>query len=143
MYHNTFPTINWVTVSNGVLPPNAVAAGVVPNGEVLYVGRGEHEDDMIPGYIVHSEKRLHICYAGGEHYFQDGDYEALTLDQGSYEWGVYFEGDFPENGVVANDFEDGDEDLFVGRTVTDSNISTAATRDKVPINLPYGRVATT
>ena len=63
----------------------------------------------------------------------------MTLDQGSYEWGVYFEGDFPENGVVANDFEN----LFVGRTVTDSDISTAATRDEVPINLPYGRVATT
>ena len=40
LYHNTFPTINWVTVSNGVLPPNAVAAGVAPNGEVLYVCRG-------------------------------------------------------------------------------------------------------
>jgi len=40
-------------------------------------------------------------------------------------------------------FEDGDEDLFVGRTVTNSDISTAATRDEVPINLPYGRAATT
>ena len=31
----------------------------------MFVEAGEHEDDMIPGYIVPSEKRLHICYAGG------------------------------------------------------------------------------
>ena len=61
--HITYPTINWVTVSDGHLPPNAIAAGVAPNGEVLYIGRTDHDYVIIPGYIVPTEKCLHICYS--------------------------------------------------------------------------------
>ena len=78
--HITYPAINWVTVSDGHLPPNAIAAGVAPNGDVLYVGRREHARDLIPGYIVPSERCLHICYGCNEHCYSS-DYEALTIEE--------------------------------------------------------------
>ncbi|XP_065912618.1 uncharacterized protein [Dysidea avara] len=148
--HFTYPTINWVTVSDGHLPPNVIAAGVAPNGEVLYVGRGEYNYDMIPGYIVPSERCLHICWGSSEHYCGSGnhccdsDYEALTIeDQDGFEWGVYSNGEVPQNALVTNDIWESEEDQCIGRTVTGSDISTAMTWQKVPINLPHGRVANT
>ena len=144
--HFTYPTINWVTVSDGHLPPNAITAGVAPNGEVLYVGRRGYANDLIPGYIVPSEKCLHICYGSGEHIYSS-DYEALTIeDQDGFEWGVYSNGEVPENALVANDITDTwkiNENLYIGRTVTGKDVSTAITWQKVPINLPHGRVANT
>ena len=129
MSHITYPTINWVTVSDGHLPPNAIAAGVAPNGEVLYVGRGEYQYDIIPGYIVPSEKCLHICYGSNERCY-NRDYEALTVEeQDSFEWGVYSNGEVPLNAVIGNKRRDG---LYVGRTVAGSDISTATTWQKVP-----------
>ncbi|XP_065898031.1 uncharacterized protein [Dysidea avara] len=140
LFHITYSTINWVTVSDGHLPPNAITAGVAPNGEVLYVGRREHARDLIPGYIVPSEKCLHICYGCNEHCY-NSDYEALTIeDQDSFEWGVYSNGEVPSNALIGNKRRDG---LYVGRTVTGSDISTATTWQKVPINLPHERVANT
>ena len=138
--HITYPPINWVTISDGHLPPNAIAAGVAPNGEVLYVGRREYARDLIPGYIVPSEKCLHICYGSGEHIYSS-DYEALTIeDQDGFEWGVYSNGDVPQNAVIGNKRRDA---LCVGRTVTGSDISTATTWQKVPINLPHVSVVNT
>ena len=140
----TYPTRNWVTVSDGHLPPNAIAAGVAPNGEVLYVGRGEHEYDVFPGYIIPSEKCLHICYGSDEHIYSS-DYEVLTIeDQDGFEWALYSNGEVPANTLVANYYNlETEEGLYNGRTVTGSDISTAMTWQKVPINLPHGRVANT
>jgi len=63
---------------------DAIAAGVAPNGEVLYVGWGENEYEIIPGYIVPSEHCLYICYDGNEEYFGSdnnySEYEALTIE---------------------------------------------------------------
>ena len=144
--YSTYPTINWVTVSDGHLPPNAIAAGVAPNGEVLYIGRGEHEYEIIPGYIVPSEKHLHICYGSDEHVYSGG-YGALTIeDQDGFEWGVCFDGEVPVNALVATDIVDnlyGTEEIYIGRTLTGSDISSATTCEEVPINLPHGRVANT
>ena len=138
--HITYPTINWVTVSDCHLPPNAIAAGVAPNGEVLYVGRREHARDLIPGYVVPSEKCLHICYGCNEHCYSS-DYEALTIEeQDGFEWGVYSNGEVPSNALIGNKRRDG---LYVGRTVTGSDISTATTWQNVPINLPHGSIANT
>jgi len=135
----TYPTINWVTVSDGHLPPNAVAGGVAPNGEVLYVGRGNYPSDIIPGYIVPSEKCLHVSYFS--QHCQSYDYEVLTIEeQDSFEWGLYFDGEVSSNAIKANTSY---ESLYIGRTVTASDISKAATWEDVPINLPPERVANT
>ena len=135
--HITYPTINWVTVSDGYLPTNAIAAGVAPNGEVLYVGRREYSGDVIPGYIVPSEKCLHVSYFG-EH-CHSSDYEALTIeDQNDFEFGLYSNGEVPTHAVYADKEHDG---LYVGRTVT--GISTATTWNRESINLPHGRVSNT
>ena len=137
--HITYPTINWVTVSDGDLPPNAVASGVAPNGKVLYVGRGLHGYDMIPGYIVPFEKCLHICYDCGEYCYNR--YEVLTIEErDGLEWSVYSNGEVPPNAVAGNSKHDR---LFIGRTVTGSDISAAATWQKIAINLPSDRVAST
>ena len=140
--HITYPTIDWVTVSDGHLPTNAIAAGVAPNGEVLYIGRTEHDYVIIPGYIVPSEKCLHICYSSDEHCYSS-EYKMLTINEGGFEWGVYSNGGVPQNALVASGFWAGDNTLYVSRTVTGSDISTATTWQKVPINLPHERVANT
>jgi len=57
--------------------------------------------------------------------------------------GVYSDGDIPTNALYAGDTQESEDDLFVGRTVTGSDISTAMTRGEILINLPYGRVANT
>jgi len=138
--HVTYPTVNWVTVSDGHLPPNVIAAGIAPNGEVLYIGRGEHARDLIPGYIAPSEKCLHICWGCNEYQYTT-KFEALTIeDQDGFEWGVYSNGEVPQNAVIGNRRRDG---LYIGRTVTGGDISTATTWEKVPINLPHRRVANT
>ena len=134
---------SWVTLSDGHLPPNAFAAGVAPNGEVLYVGRKKHQYEMMPGYIVPSEKCLHICYRSDEHCY-NSDYEALSIEeQDGFEWGVYSNGEVPANALVVDGLAE-DNTLYVGRTVTGSDIiSTATAWHKVPINIPYERVANT
>ncbi|XP_065893534.1 uncharacterized protein [Dysidea avara] len=137
--HITYPSINWVTVSGGRLPTNAIAAGVAPNGELLYVGRREYSGDVVLGYIVPSEKCLHVNYFG--QHCHNSDYEALTIeDQNGFEWGVYSNGEVPPHAVYGNKDHDG---LYVGRTVTGSDISTATTWNGVSINLPHGRVSNT
>ena len=148
--HITYPTINWVTVSDGHLPPNTIAAGVAPNGEVLYVGRGKvlyYEGTkylMIPGYIVPSENCLHICFGSGEHCCSS-EYEVLTVEnQDGFEWGESSHGKVPPNCVTAYKRDDSLH-ISIGRTVTGSDISTAATCmwQRGLFDLPHGIVTDT
>ena len=143
----TFPDLNWVQVSDNHLPSNIVAGGVASNGETLYIGRREHNPDessqslVVPGYVTPSSKALHICWNCAEHCYSGLDsYEVLVTEQPEiFEWGVYSGGEVPRNAVVAG--IDTSKDVYIGRTVTGSDISTGKTWQGIPIKLPPGRVA--
>ena len=49
--HYKLPEFKWeIASSDGLIPINALPAGIYPNGEVLYVGKKLHQGDEIPGY---------------------------------------------------------------------------------------------
>ena len=149
LQHTTFPDLNWVTMLDNRLPSDFVASGVAANGETLYIGRREHDsgDDsdeplVVPGYITPSDKTLSICWNCEEHLYIGGEdgYEVLVSDQPDiFIWGVYSDGEVPHNAVVGG--TDSSKDVYIGRTVTGSDISTGKTWQSEPINLPPGRVA--
>ena len=43
--------MGWKKSHHGHVPPNAVLAGYDLNGSALYVGRGHHYGDLIPGKV--------------------------------------------------------------------------------------------
>lgn len=53
-------TVRWIEARNGLMPPNAIAAGNTSNGEPLYVGRAKHERSLTPGKV--STNLLLRCY---------------------------------------------------------------------------------
>ncbi|XP_026318572.1 uncharacterized protein LOC113229255 [Hyposmocoma kahamanoa] len=59
-------TIRWIEARNGLIPPNAVAAGNTSNGEPLYIGRAKHQGSLTPGKVHPSHKCLYISYGGQE-----------------------------------------------------------------------------
>jgi len=149
LHHVTFPNLNWEQVSSNHLPSNAVAGGIASNGETLYIGRREHEPDsygssaslVVPGYVTPSDKTLHICWNCAEHCYSSRNcYDVLVTEQPDiFGWGVYSNGEVPCNAVVGG--SDSSKDVYIGRTVTGSDISTGKTWQGMPINLPQGRYA--
>ena len=144
--HYIFPELKWESVSDDLLPSNAFPAGVAPNGEVLYVGRKQHRSHKYDndgnssiGYIVPSKKFLHVTL-NSEVCF-DNEYEILVEEERVLEWGVYSCGEMPLNAVVGGTFVK--EQLFIGRTVIDSDISLGKTSKDEKINLPEERVLNT
>jgi len=73
----------------------------------------------------------------------DGEYEILVegKEKDIFEWGVYSCGEVPLNAVVGGTYSG--KQLFVGRTVIDSDISLGETAMHEKIDLPEQRVSDT
>lgn len=139
--HCTLPELKWETISDGPLPPNTFPAGVYPNGEILYVGKKQHHREKVPGYVVHTEKCLHLCCGCEEHCYDKG-YKILTVEEpDAFEWGTYSNGEVPSTAIPGGNTYDGE--LYIGRTVTDSDVVVGKTWQHESINLPHGRVTNT
>ena len=138
----TFPELKWEMVSDSYLPPNAFPAGVAPNGEILCVGRTQHIVNFLaPGYVVPSERRLHLGW-GCQEYWYDNGFEVLKLEnEDVLEWGMYCRGEIPPNAAVVGYHND--EKIFIGRTVVDGDISLGRTWYLDKINLPEDTVSNT
>ena len=136
--HYTLPELKWEIVTSGPLPTNALPAGIFPNnGETLYVGKRQHECDQVPGYVVPTEKRFHLCWHSGEYCYNEG-YKILTVEEpDAFEWGTYSNGEVPSTAIPGGTTMDG-EKLYIGRTVTDSDVMVGRTWQHEPISLPYG-----
>ena len=126
-------TWNWVPASNGYLPPGAVPGGRDESGEVIYIARAFHEDEIPAGYVSPSQK---CCiYPWGCTTHQTSNYEVLVVeDQSCLKWERASDGDLPVGAVTSN--EEGEEESGVGRTLTDSDISVGITFDRIRINIP-------
>ena len=140
--HYKLPELKWETTSDGLIPINALPAGIYPNGEVLYVGKKWHQGDEIPGYVVHTEKFLHLCCGCAEHCYDSG-YKILTVEEpDAIEWGAYSNGKVPPNAIPGGITRDG-EHLYIGRTVTNSDITVGKTVKYNLIRLPRSKVTNT
>lgn len=64
----------WVDAGNGWVPSGqAVVGGYDVSGENIYIGRVQHEGDIIPGKIVPSHNVCYVPFGGlehGHHYYQ-------------------------------------------------------------------------
>ncbi|KFB36478.1 hypothetical protein ZHAS_00003629 [Anopheles sinensis] len=72
----TFWGYTWIGSGNGHVPHGAIVGGRTSNGENLYIGRAYHGDDLLPGKIHPSLKRLYVSAGGREYYYNN--YEALV-----------------------------------------------------------------
>lgn len=55
-----------MSTSGDNIPPNAVPAGNTEDGEVLFVGRANHEGTVTIGKVQPSHKVLYIPFGGQE-----------------------------------------------------------------------------
>ena len=140
--HYTLPEVKWEIISDGSLPTDALPAGIFPDGEILYVGENQHRGDQIPGYVVHREKCLHLCWGSGEHCYDKG-YKLLIVDElDAFEWNTYSNGEVPSTAIPGGATRNG-ETLYIGRTVTNSDVMVGKTWQRHPISLPHSRVTDT
>ncbi|VVD00391.1 calcium-binding protein P-like [Leptidea sinapis] len=58
--------IRWVENRDGMIPPNAIAAGITTSGEPLYVGRAREQGSLTPGKVQPSHKVMYLSFAGNE-----------------------------------------------------------------------------
>ena len=147
--HFTYPSDKWVKFYGLSLPPNAFPAGIAPDGEVLYVGRGERPNYsypnyniLVPGYVTSWNKHLYTTWDQEELIYYD-EYEVLVVENPDlFEWVVDSQGKVPRNAVVGGHGEFACL-YFIGRTVTGSDPSVGTSCKDTPINLPDKRVSNT
>ncbi|XP_078036347.1 natterin-3 [Augochlora pura] len=102
----------WVprTKYDGV-PDKAVVGGRDVDGCTIYVGRANHENDMLPAKVIPEKNVAYVSYGGEEH--PKYDYEILVPVE--FRWEFAGNGDVPANAVEAGCTDSG-EPLYVGRT---------------------------
>ena len=141
--HYKLPEFKWKFIRNGRIPIKALPAGIYPNGEVLYVGKIQHQGDEIPGYVMPTEKTFHLCWGCAE-YCYGNDYKILTVEEpDSFEWGAYSDGNVPPNAIPAGRIAKDGNNVYIGRTVTNSDITVGKTWLHVSIRLPHDKVTNT
>lgn len=50
--------VRWVESRDGVVPPNAIAAGKTAAGEPLYVGRAREQGSLTPGKVCYYKQTI-------------------------------------------------------------------------------------
>ena len=149
--HFTYPRDEWVKMFGLGLPPNAFPAGIAPDGDVLYVGRGErpnysypNHNESVPGYVISWDMCLHVTWDQEEHIYDTNDgFGMLVIENPElFEWVVDSRGNVPHNAVIGGHGEFAHL-YFIGRTVTGSDLSVGKGRKDASIKLPHDRVANT
>ncbi|KAJ8675072.1 hypothetical protein QAD02_010858 [Eretmocerus hayati] len=103
----------WVRRSAGEpLPHGAVVGGRDVDGAQIYVGRAEHEGDIVPAKIIPEKSVAYVAHAGRE--WAKHHFEVLTV--GEFNWIFANNGTVPPDAVVAGHTSSG-EPLYVGRVV--------------------------
>ncbi|XP_037033070.1 uncharacterized protein LOC119072042 isoform X2 [Bradysia coprophila] len=105
------PIAQWVRVVDGNIPNKAIGGGQDLSGENLYVGRVEHQGDIIPGKVVPSQGICFVPYAGKEH--GKSEYQVLMTDE-DIVWTDASYGEIPTGAIQGGVTVDG-ERLYIGR----------------------------
>ncbi|KAJ1522772.1 hypothetical protein ONE63_001928 [Megalurothrips usitatus] len=100
----------WVDCNGGVVPPNAVTAGIDSDGQQLFVGRARHEADIIPGKVAPAHRACFVPWGGEEH--AKSEYQVLCNCEPV--WLPAVGGRVPPGALPGGVTGDG-ETLFIGR----------------------------
>lgn len=132
LHHHCKPDAIWHKASSGLIPAGTLCGGSTPDGEAIYVGRARHgTQHLVPGQLVASEGCVRLAWGTLEHRCED--YEALVVDdQEAFEWVWASAGLVPSNAIPGG-YQDGYDVVYIGRTVTNSNISLGRTHRGNPI----------
>ncbi len=68
--------LNWVSSANGNVPNGSIAGGTTKDGKPMFIGRAEHEGELICGKVVPSHNVLYVAYGGKE--IAKKEYEVLV-----------------------------------------------------------------
>lgn len=100
----------WVQASSdGPVPVGAIIAGYDGDGTAIYVGRVEHEGNVIPAKIIPAKKMAHTQHQGQE--ISKRSYEALCDVNAGW---VPFQGFIPSNAIECGNLANG-EVVYIGR----------------------------
>lgn len=101
----------WIPYSSSTDRSSLVFVGTDYDGSPMYVARGHHSGDLIPGKLLSSTHRCHVPYDG--HEFSLECFEVL-VNNNSYTWVASSNGNVPPNAVTGGQTSSG-EALYVGR----------------------------
>ncbi|XP_064466165.1 natterin-4-like [Ornithodoros turicata] len=129
---------HWVSTSGGNVPYNAVAGGE-DSGEAIYIGRAEHDGDVVPGKIVPSHNVCYVPHGGREH--ANRSYQVLvSLDESQFDWVPQSRGGLPPGAVQGGVTESG-EPLYIGRTFHEGSLTIGKIHcSHGCLYIPYGGV---
>lgn len=117
-YHNI---CHWVEASDGNVPCDAVIGGM-DSGESIYIGRVQHEADLLPGKIVPSHRVCYVPYASCE--FPHRTYQVLvSLDQTQFDWVPESNGRLPPGAVQGGFSAKDNEALYIGRVFHEDTLT--------------------
>ncbi|XP_075530334.1 natterin-3-like [Dermacentor variabilis] len=106
------PVCQWVLCYGSHIPPNAVPGGE-DGGETSFIGRAEHENDVIPGKVLASHSCCYVAYYGAEHKYRE--YQVLVSNRAPLVWVPAANGLVP-NGAIQGGTRSNGEPLYIGRT---------------------------
>jgi len=105
----TIPEV-WVRAHGRNVPPHAVFAGVDSDGDQIFVGRAEHDGDLLPAKVIINKNCAYVCHGG--HEYSKQSFEVLVGY--GYNWNPASYGSVSPNAVVAGRTREG-ETLYIGR----------------------------
>ncbi|XP_066600369.1 natterin-3-like [Prorops nasuta] len=107
------PGYRWVHRSAGApIPPSAISGGRDIDGTTIYVGRANHDGDILPAKVIPDKNVAYVSYAGEEH--AKHNFEVLCHSE--FTWEFASNGNVPPEAVVAGQTSSG-EPLYVGRVL--------------------------
>jgi len=124
----------WIHCSNRNVPPHAVYAGHDSDGDAIFVGRADHDGDLLPAKVIINKGCAYVSHSGQE--ISKTSYEVLTGY--GYTWVPDSNGSVPSDAVEAGRTSDG-ETLYIGR----GHIEGSTTPGKIHpshgcLYIPYG-----
>ncbi|XP_076314669.1 natterin-4-like [Tachypleus tridentatus] len=103
----------WMDGQAGHVPYGAVQGGE-DSGEPIYVGRANHEGDVVPGKLHPSHGCVYVPWGGEEH--SHTDYQVLVNLHGTrLDW-IHSSGSEIPTGAVQGGITADGEILYIGRT---------------------------
>ncbi|XP_055537453.1 uncharacterized protein LOC129725522 [Wyeomyia smithii] len=130
------PVYNWVhcPISQGAIPLNAVRAGKDSDGSAIYVGRFNHDGNMLPAKVIPIRRVAYISYNGVEIFCPNVE----VLCGLGFTWVPSQKGDLPK-GAVCSGYTSTGEPIYIGRAHHDGSLTPGKINPKHGcLYIPFG-----
>ncbi|KAJ2807655.1 hypothetical protein H4R20_001198 [Coemansia guatemalensis] len=133
--------LQWVSASNGHIPPNAVQGGIEKDGRPLFVARTMYKGGLRPAKVGHHLENGGCNFAYSNKEIAVSEYQVLCGDASRLRW-VRQEGSLDINGFVPfpAGHEETGEPLYIAKTLHENSqqLGTCALHFKKGMLFPYG-----